>query len=852
MQSSPFHVRATPPSGTIRTSSRIGIGTYNLPVMRFLFMIAQALLVLACNQGPGDTPPNELPPAEIAGEVAAHRVSATDKTSDWPALAAATDGSLWTAYVEWGGADSDRIVVRRKTSDGNWREPVYIDDGNWDHYLPTIATVPGGAMAFWSGRDDADFDLYGTVIGDDGAVGEIEVVADGDHSDFHVRAVSDSDGTVTVVWQSFQDLHGEIYGRRRSAEGWGPQVRISSSLANDWEPSVALDSTGRAWISWDTYHAGNYDVMLASFDGAAASEPIAITSALGAEFHSSVAVDTSDRVWVAYDTALPNWGKDFSTSSGVEGSEGLHARRGLGIRLFANGRVFEPTADITEVLTGRMSRYAELPSIAIDGGGSIWIAFRHWTILKPHEMFHVYASRLGEQGWTTPLLLENSSGRNTQRTAAATGPSGAVHLAFSSDLRSPDNLPTDQMHALHYNVYAATLDPVASAAPELREIGVISPEPGFEARERATMTASGKTYSLLLGDCHRHTDVRGHSAVDGSIEDTYRYAIDAAKMDFVGPSDHNEVLGSRWPDSLRDYQWWYAQKLVDVYTHAPKFWGIYSYEHSMQRPGGHRNVLYLKRGGPLRPIDREKGPEAPDNAPPVMWQWMRDSVLTQAGQKTVIVPHTFAAGPLADWNWVPSPFDCLLEIYQGARGSYERWRTPEGEKRGGTQVDEAGHFAQDALNKGHKYGFVSFSDHGSTHNSWAAVWVDEPTREALFDAMLARRTFAASDEIYVKAVAAGHMVGEEFSASIESPPEIAIEIEAQDEILRVDVVKNGEYVYTARPGGRTATLSYKDSEAEPGESYYYVRAFQRDPEKPDGDPEIAWTSPFFVRYERAQ
>lgn len=822
---------------------------YNRSVMRAPASVGLFLLVAGCNQTPDPATPVELPPAEVAGEIPSQRVSPADKTADWPAMAAGADGSLWVAYVEWNGDDADRVVIRRRSSGGDWDDPVFPDDGNWDHYIPEIVAVPGGAMAFWSGRDDGDFDLFATRIGEDGAVGKIERISNGKHSDFHPRAASDADGNVTVAWQSFRELQGEIFARRRTPGGWGPEIKISRSVANDWEPAVALDGTGTAWISWDSYHAGNYDVFVASFDGQEAGDPVAITSGPEAEFHSSLTVDSSDRVWVAYDTARENWGKDYSTSSGVEGSEGLHARRGLGVRVYANGRVLEPTADIRNILTGRMSRFAELPAVAIDGGGSVWVVFRHWTILKPHEMYHVYATRLSEQGWTTPVLMKNSSGRNTQRTAVGTGPDGAIHLAYSSDLRSPENLPADQMHALHYNVYTASLEKSDSAEPTLSEVEVQSPRAGFEHRARARMTASGTTYSLLLGDCHRHTDVRGHSAVDGSIEDTYRYALDAAKMDFVGPSDHNEVLGGRWPDSLRDYQWWYAQKLVDLYTHAPKFWGIYTYEHSMQRPGGHRNVLYLKRGGPLRPIDREKGLEAPDNAPPVMWAWMRDNVLTQAGQKTVIVPHTFAAGPLADWNWTPSPIDCLLEIYQGARGSYERWQAPEGEKRGGTQTDDPGHFAQDALNKGHRYGFVSFSDHRSTHNSWAAIWAEDTTREALFDAMLARRTFAASDEIYVKATADGHMVGEEFSASVSSPPEIVVDVEAQDEILRVDVVKNGEYVFTHQPGGRALSLTYKDTEAEPGESYYYVRVFQRDTEKPDGDPEIAWTSPFFVNYE---
>ena len=795
-----------------------------------------------------ETPANELPPAEVAGEIPSQRVSPEEITADWPALAAGADGSLWTAYVEWDGADSDRVVVRRRSPSGDWGPAIEVADGNWDHYLPAIVGLPEGAMVFWSGKDEGDFDVFGARIDSDGTVGPVERVASGDYGDVHVRAAADANGNITVAWQSFRNLQADVFARRLTADGWGPAVRISDSPASDWEPSVALDSAGKAWISWDSYHAGNYDVLLASFDGRVASTPIAITSSPEAEFHSSVAVDSSDRVWVAYDTARENWGKDYSTSSSAEGSEGLHARRGLGLRAFANGRVFEPAAAIQDVLTGRMSRFAELPTVAFDGGGSLWMIFRHWTIRKPHEMYHVYASRLDAEGWTKPVLLQNSAGRNTQRTAVTTAGDGKLHAVYSSDLRSPENLPKHQMHALHYNVFAATIEMAQAAAPELREVSVAALEAGFEPRVRARMRADGKTYTLLLGDCHRHTDVRGHSNVDGSIEDTYRYAIDAAQLDFVGPSDHNEVLGSRWPDSLRDYQWWYAQKMVDVYTHAPKFWGIYSYEHSMSRPGGHRNVLYLRRGGPLRPIDREKGRGSPDNAPPVLWEWMRNNVLKQSGQRAVIVPHTFAAGPIADWNWNPAPIDCLLEIYQGARGSYEGWNAPDGEKRGGTQTDDPGHFAVDALNKGHRYGFVSFSDHGSTHNSWAAVWAAEPTREALFDAMLARRTFAASDEIYVRTKADDRMVGEEFAASAATPPEILVDVEARDEILRVDVVKNGEYVFTQRPGGRKVTLSYRDADAKAGDSYYYVRVFQRDPEKPDGDPEIAWTSPFFVQY----
>ncbi len=101
-------------------------------------------------------------------------------------------------------------------------------------------------------------------------------------------------------------------------------------------------------------------------------------------------------------------------------------------------------------------------------------------------------------------------------------------------------------------------------------------------------------------------------------------------------------------------------------------------------------------------------------------------------------------------------------------------------KAGPVAVGEKGHFAQDALNRGNLYGFVSFSGHGSTHNSWASVWSPKEDREGLFDSMLARRTYAGSDEIIVKATADGHMVGEQFAAAVGQAPRIVAQIDAPD------------------------------------------------------------------------
>jgi len=792
------------------------------------------------------------------GELPAERVSAPAPQADFPAVAVTEDGAVWVSYLEWNRGETDRVVVRRQGDDGTWGEPIELADGCFEHYVSAVAPRGKDVLAVWSGHNDDGFDLYCAEVTAKGKVSKIKRLTDAPHSDMNVRCTSDADGNVTVVWQSFRDQQSDIYARRLSGDRWSDECRVSTSDANDWEPAVAIDSTGRAWISWDSYANGNYDVFLRSFEGEQLGDVIAMTTEPSAQFHSTVAIDSADRVWVAWDDGDINWGKDFSRSSSVEGSRGLHYSRSLGIRVYAADRIQAPDADLEKILTGQMKRYAELPQLAVDGAGTLWMVFRHWTIKKPHEMFHFYATKLTADGWTTPYLLADSSGRNTQRADLAAARDGAIRVVYSSDGRAPDVKPEDAQQALSYAVHMASLPRASEAtAVGLRDVDLPQPPDAPPCRPRFEHTVGDVTYTLLLGDCHRHTDVRGHSAVDGSALDTYRYALDASQLDFLGLGDHNQVTGGTWPDGLRDYQWWYQQKFVDLFTHAPRFIGIYSYEHSLGRPAGHRNILHLKRGAPMRVANRGGRTFNPDNQPPNLWTWIEANVLTQPGQKVVIVPHTFASGPLADWNWPNADFDCLLEIYQGCRGSYEAWRLPPDEKRGPTQTDDPGHFARDALEKQNVYGFVSFSDHGSTHNSWAGVWADEVSREAILDAMLARRTFGASDEIVMRISAedpstdppSEYAVGSQFTAKAASPVRLKIDVEAPDVIRRVDVVKDGRYVYTAEPDSKEFRFTFQDMNVDKGQNYYYVRVIQRDPEDPLGDPEIGWASPFFVTYE---
>src|SRR5262249_11975033 len=152
-----------------------------------------------------------------------------------------------------------------------------------------------------------------------------------------------------------------------------------------------------------------------------------------------------------------NWGKDFSRASSAPGSRGLHYSRKINMRVYANGRVQAPAADVSKIMTGRMARFAELPQLITDGSGALYMVFRHWTLSQPHEIYHFYVTPLTGDSWTEPYKFSESSGQNTQHAALTLAPDGKLAVGYSSDGRSPENLPKDQMHSLHYNVYVSSL-----------------------------------------------------------------------------------------------------------------------------------------------------------------------------------------------------------------------------------------------------------------------------------------------------------------------------------------------------------------------------------------------------------
>ncbi len=228
-----------------------------------------------------------------------------------------------------------------------------------------------------------------------------------------------------------------------------------------------------------------------------------------------------------------------------------------------------------------------------------------------------------------------------------------------------------------------------------------------------------------------------------------------------------------------------------------------------------------------------------------------------------ILSHTGATGMGTDWdlyNDIDSALENLVEIYQGARVSYEGINAPQptvglnfgakfnqGTHDPSNQRTSFGKYSkgvyQNALSNGHRLGVFACSDHISTNTSYGGVYAESFTREGIMDALDARRTVAATDKIYLQFTCNDKPLGSIFETS--EAPELTVRVEGTAPIDRVTIIRNEmDYKsFTPKSSDPAYEVTFADPEPIEGENRYYVRVIQ-------SDGNMAWASPVWVTYKK--
>jgi hypothetical protein len=481
--------------------------------------------------------------------------------------------------------------------------------------------------------------------------------------------------------------------------------------------------------------------------------------------------------------------------------------------------------------------------LAADASGNVFLAYRTsaggvWMPLG--SIWFEHLARFDGERWQGPVFVSRSDGMLDARPALAATGEGDLLIAGPTDSRfTLSGQRRQELPGLNFDVAAheISLGP-ATGASRLREAAAETAiTPPADVKAEADQIERMRDYRVRLGaatlrpmrgEFHRHTSVSGDGGQDGDMIDAWRYLVDASSMDWAGCCDHDNGGG-------REYTWWWAQKMTDAYHLGEKFVPLFSHERSVRYPEGHRNLLFADRG--IRPLPRLPITDAdsPSNPAPDT-QMLYDYLRKFNGVAAV---HTSGTNMGTDWRDNDPEVEPFVEIYQGVRQNYEMPEAP----RSNEAEDSIGGwrplgFVSNALDKGYRLAFQASSDHISTHMSYGVIWVEEPTREGLIEAVKKRRVYGATDNILADFRCDGHFMGEEFT--LERAPRLDVKLEGTADFAAVHVIKDGKYAYSVKPGKPDVSFTWTDQDATPGKtSYYYVRGEQ-------ADGEIVWVSPMWI------
>ncbi len=813
---------------------------------------------------------------------------------DFPAAAYGPDGTLWVAYISYKLRDESRRIeqkdFKQQPSDfkslytpefadqlfvkyfreGHWSEPLAITGAKEDLMRCGIAVDRESTVwvIYSANRNGSHLIYVRSLRWPKGKEPQLNAeqqfpTMKGIGPDMNPVVCTTADGSIRAVWQA-NDPH---FGRSGTGDyRWGRGLEeggrgIGPARENRWNHAVAASLDGAEWIAYDYYNrdTGDYDIAVNPAGGRGGTT----LASRRFEARPSLTCDPKGRLWIAYEEGPEKWGKDSGALA--HGGEPLYSDRSVRVLCIdADGKLKRPSAELPTSSVGNLraqlgadivhrnesgTRYSH-PKIGLDGKGRLWLTYRQGFGSRytshPGNCWLTFARRLDGDHWTEPIEVHHSDGLLDSRPVVLPHASGGVLIVHNTDGRW--TTPNDMQNRIYTSYLDLPGEPVEpklvshEADTKVAKVSEMKEAEDVKRTRDYRIEVGSKKYRFLRGEFHRHTEISWDGGADGSLEDMFRYAIDAAALDWIGNGDHDNGAG-------REYPWWLIQKYTDAYHIKDRFTPLFCYERSVDYPHGHRNCLFAQRGVRTLPRLAEPDPQkqvagihADDTK--MLYRYLKEF-------DGICAVHTSATGMGTDWRDNDPKIEPIVEIYQGDRNSYEMEEAPRAgyDPKSGKQPVNLGGWKPDgyinhALAKGYRLGFESSSDHWSTHISYCVALAEKQDRTSILAALKQRHCYGATDNIILDVRSGDHIMGDEFKTN--EAPLLNIHVIGTAPLAGIDVLKDSMIVETLRPADANSSQyngKWKDPQPQAGIHYYYVRVRQQ-------DGQLAWASPMWIEYAK--
>lgn len=749
----------------------------------------------------GPLPPNTVSMAEAEDFAFGRDIAfGGSRFAEYPAVAI-SKGTVHLAWAEYDG-QRDRIFVSRMLASAIEKR-VAISEESADACWPVLVSADGGGViAVWSQLRDGHWNIAVRNIAPS-LGGNITYIPQASNRpvDRWRPAATDFGGRLYIAWEESDGQSCRIVSTQYVQP---PQLMKLTTHSGDgpaFRPDLAAGKDS-VWLAWDEVTGGQqYEVYLSGRRDDQWSPPIRVTNHPALDAAAGLAVDDQDRVWVA-------WHSDRSETRQWD------IEKWVQVRCYDGHRWFEPQAPVPGRQTDPRGEDQgfEFPTLCFDGTGRLWLFGR------PSQGFNAVCYQ-GDR-WSEVYRFDRSGwGGRGRRVRAVADESGLwtvrrdLRQNFVRRIESPT--PKVTLSVREFDPQQMGEDAQPAPPPELfeRSGGEVGP------------------YEVLFGDVHTHSWMSDGS---GTPDELYHRARTAYGLDFMVVTDHDDFVGNRIIPS----EWSRLGMVTNLFNDPPRFATIRGYEWTdarVPRGDGHKNVYYRGDGPMLWHTD----PQTHDAA--TLFARLADL-------KGLAFPHHIGWTGV-DWKSHDESVQTNVEICS-VHGAYEFMGNLPIRHRGGMP----GRFVQDGLFEGHRFGLVAGSDghgllwhHGIARrrNPWThgltAVLATERSREAIWDALAARRCYATSGpRMFIDFRVNGHLMGEAITSS--TAPLITATVRTAHPIQYVTVVRNNDDLLTSGGNVTDCKINYTDTDwsAENGDSsFYYLRVVLK-------NGEMAWTSPVFV------
>ena len=365
------------------------------------------------------------------------------------------------------------------------------------------------------------------------------------------------------------------------------------------------------------------------------------------------------------------------------------------------------------------------------------------------------------------------------------------------------------------------------------------------SRARRQFEPTAPEYKPFIGEMHGHTNLSDGNV---SIDDYFKNLRDVAKLDFAALTDHDHggVGNPALWEGGENSKWELIKSKVKEYYNKGSFTTLLAYERDSY-PFFNNLVIYYGTDDAELVLDTRAGEFTEKRLKEVL-----------ADENIIIAPHdTYELSSSADFKKLQAElFPPFMEII--SRGdSAEYMGNPAFVGRSACE----GGFFRDALKRGAKIGCIGGSDdHGGLNGIVAeqygypamypgvtGVWAKENTREAIFEALKAKRCYAfmlgkndgeMQGRMEIDFRINGHWMGETIKRSDERDLKIFINVKSDVPLKSVTLVKNcRDYIMLSYP-----KETIFDYDQEQKTDSFYLRV-----ELKDG--RFGWTSPIWVEGE---